>query len=308
MKRQLEKSVRPQDGRRLLPVSAFLLFLLSLPTISCKWSSAARLDPPAGKVSRAAGALGDSDGDGLPDGAELRTADDRENFRRWFAAIAEAQFYEVSPGWSIEQQDCAGLVRFAWRESLRSHDRGWIKSIGGFTEPVAPDVRGLQLEAGLLGEKLFRTKFGQFRETDLTDGTFSEFADARTLKNYNVNFVSRDRRQAQTGDLLFYHQPWTQRFPFHVMVFLGEARNAPEGAHDWVVYHTGSGVAFGARAHEEAPPASAADRVTPSGGTTEHDTIKKVRLSVLDQHPNVRWRPLPGNANFLGFYRLKILD
>ena len=36
-------------------------------------------------------------------------------------------------------------------------------------------------------------------------------------------------------------------------------------------------------------------------------TVKKVRLSVLAQHPDRRWRPLPTNQHFLGFYRLKIL-
>jgi len=30
-------------------------------------------------------------------------------------------------------------------------------------------------------------------------------------------------------------------------------------------------------------------------------------LSVLDQHPDKRWRPVLQNQNFLGFYRLKLL-
>ena len=115
------------------------------------------------------------------------------------------------------------------------------------------------------------------------DGKFSEFADARSLKNYNTTYVGRDRSQAQPGDLLFFHQPWVQRFPYHVMVFLGEARHASEGAADWVVYHTGS-------------------------SPDEGGAIRKVRLAVLDHHPNRRWRPLSDNPNFLGFYRLKILD
>jgi uncharacterized protein YfaT (DUF1175 family) len=28
----------------------------------------------------------------------------------------------------------------------------------------------------------------------------------------------------------------------------------------------------------------------------------------LDQHPDKRWRPIMTNPNFLGFYRLKILN
>jgi uncharacterized protein YfaT (DUF1175 family) len=67
------------------------------------------------------------------------------------------------------------------------------------------------------------------------------------------------------------------------MIFIGEPRIASEGANDWVVYHTG------ASAHDAG-------------------TVKKVRLAVLDQHPDKRWRPIMTNPNFLGFYRLKILN
>jgi uncharacterized protein YfaT (DUF1175 family) len=181
-------------------------------------------------------------------------------------------------------------VRFAWREALRRHDRAWFRKMGAAYEPLAPDVRAYALEDGPLGEKLFRTGFGAFRETDLDDGNFSEFADARTLKDFNSEFVSRDRRQAQSGDLLFFYQPWVQKYPYHVMVFLGaphqsddgDARSVDGAESDWVVYHTG------------ASPDDAGE-------------VRKVRLATLDQHPDRRWRPIASNRNFLGFYRLKIL-
>src|SRR5262245_10153911 len=41
----------------------------------------------------------DSDGDGIPDAAELRSSDDRASFRQWFAYIAEMQFYRLSDTW-----------------------------------------------------------------------------------------------------------------------------------------------------------------------------------------------------------------
>jgi uncharacterized protein YfaT (DUF1175 family) len=227
--------------------------------------------------------LNDSDHDGIPDGAELYSFDDRESFRRWFTALAEMQFYQPSKEWNAEQRDCAGLVRFSWREALKAHDRLWFQRMGPGYERVAPDVKAYDLESGPLGEMLFRTAYGSFKESDLDGVTFSEFADASTLKSFNTIFVSRDRRQAEAGDLLFFFQPWVQKYPYHVMIFLGKPRLAAEGAADWVVYHTGA-----------APE---------DGGT-----VKKVRLSVLDQHPDKRWRPLPNNPNFLGFYRLKILD
>ena len=225
----------------------------------------------------------DSDNDGIPDVAELRTYQDRDNFRRWFTAIAETQFYQPSDQWNAEQRDCAGLARFAIREALRRHDRIWFQKMGPGYETVAADVGELNLDNNPLGEKIFRTDFGSFQESDLRNGRFSEFADGRSLKNFNSIFVTRDRREAQPGDLLFFYQPWVQKFPYHVMIFLGPARVAPNGASDWVVYHTGS-------------------------SPTDKGTVKKVELSVLDRHPDPRWRPVESNKNFLGFYRLKILQ
>ncbi|HBB86114.1 MAG TPA: DUF1175 domain-containing protein [Blastocatellia bacterium] len=225
----------------------------------------------------------DSDNDGLPDAAELQSFMDRQNFRQWFTLIAEGQFYQLSDQWNSEQRDCAGLVRFAWREALRRHDRTWFQKMGPGYQAVAPDVGRYTLEQGPLGEKLFRTGFGAYKDGDLASGTFSDFADARTLKNFNVKFISRDRHNAEPGDLLFFYQPWVQKFPYHVMLFLGSAKLGNQQASDWVVYHTGA-------------------------SPTDEGTVKKVELSVLDHHPNRRWRPLESNSNFLGFYRLKILD
>ena len=225
----------------------------------------------------------DSDNDGIPDTAELQSFMDRENFRRWFTLIAEGQFYHLSEQWNAEQRDCAGLVRFAWREALRHHDRAWLQKMGPEYSPIAPDVARYTLEQGPLGEKLFRTGFGSYKDGELSNGTFSEFADARSLKSFNAKFISRDRRQAAPGDLLFFYQPWVQKFPYHVMIFLGRAQLGDNQSTDWVVYHTGS-------------------------SPTDEGTVKKVELSVLDQHPNKRWRPVESNPNFLGFYRLKFLD
>lgn len=225
----------------------------------------------------------DTDADGIPDVAELKSFSDRENFRRWLTNIAEMQFYRVSEEWNAEQRDCAGLVRFAWREALRRHDRLWLQRMGAEYELFAPDVGAYTLESNPLGEKLFRAGAGAFKESELERGAFSEFADARSLKDFNSHFISRDRRRAKPGDLIFFFQPWVRKFPYHVMIFLGEAHTASAGARDWVIYHTGA-------------------------SPTDAGTVKKVRLSVLDHHPDKRWRPIESNRNFLGFYRLNILD
>jgi uncharacterized protein YfaT (DUF1175 family) len=273
--------------------SALLLLSACLLAAGCGGASEAHAPalneraPAPNNVARTADAPpvpadADTDNDGLPDRAELRSYNDRENFRRWFSAIAEAQFYEMSAAWNESQRDCAGLVRFAWREALRPHDRLWLKRVGGPIEAVAPDVRAYTLDSSPLGEKLFRTTPGAYRADDLDKARFSEFADAHALKEFNCEFVGRDRARAQTGDLLFFFQPFAQRYPYHVMIFLGPARADAEGAHDWVVYHTGA-------------------------SPTDKGVVKLVRLGVLDEHPDKRWRPLPTNPNFLGFYRLKIL-
>ena len=288
--------------RRLLPLFVFPLVLLPVIFLFARGrttrnnsgsSTPANAAKPAVNPARTradAGPDADLDHDGIPDNAELRSFNDRDNFRRWFTWIAEMQFYKLSDEWNSEQRDCAGLVRFAWRESLRTHDRPWYRRMGENYDAGASDVT-VSLTSEPLREKLFRTAPGNYSAADVANGKFSEFADAQTLKMFNSTFVSRDREQARPGDLLFFHQPWVQKYPYHVMIFLGEARvagegareGAREGAHDWVVYHTG------------ASPADAG-------------TVKKVRLSVLDQHPNKRWRPIPSNPNFLGFYRLKILN
>jgi uncharacterized protein YfaT (DUF1175 family) len=284
---------RPTEGARQmrLPLHATLglTLLAALASAGCGTAAApasARDDarPASRPAVKTADPVNwdDSDRDGIPDRAELRTHADRESFRRWFTGLAELQFYAPSREWSEGQRDCAGLVRFAWREALRAHDRAWFQRMGAGYEPLAADVRAYTLERGPLGEKLFRTAPGVFDKADLDAGAFSEFADARTLKEFNAEFVGRDRRAAEPGDLLFFHQPQARQYPFHVMLWLGPARLDAEGADDWVVYHTGA-------------------------SPTDPGEVRKVRLSVLERHPDPRWRPRAHNRNFLGFYRLKIL-
>lgn len=107
-----------------------------------------------------------------------------------------------------------------------------------------------------------------FRTGETTAG---QFADATVLRRYNSFFVSRDVDRALPGDLLFYRQ-FGRAMPAHVMIWLG----------DRVVYHTG-------------PSRS---------GPGE---IREVSISALLAHPAPEWRPVPGNSNFLGVWRLDIL-
>ena len=219
-------------------------------------------------------------GDGFPDSARLDRAQDRENFTRWFTFLAETQYYVQTTGAQVEVQDCAALVRFAYRNSLMAHSPAWHANAGLAYDPGFGDVAKYRYPYGPLGRELFRTRPGPLAPEDLMDGAFAEFADSATLLLYNTYLISRDLRAAQPGDLLFFHQS-VQREPFHTMVFVGKSYFQPRGV-DWIVYHTGD----------------------LNGHRGE---IREVQAETLLEHPDLHWRPLPSNPNFLGVYRLEIL-
>jgi uncharacterized protein len=222
----------------------------------------------------------DSFADGTPDFLRLHTAPDRQAFRGWFTSIAEAQADQ--PKLPAEIDDCAALLRFAYREALHAHDETWLNSHP--TDSSLPSIRQYVYPQTPLGANLFRVRPGPFLPQDLSNGGFAQFADARTLMERNTYLVGRNLRVARPGDLIFYRQldqnsPYDvpgatpHHSPFHSMIFCGEAG---------VVYHTGP-------IHQ---------------GKGE---MRRLLLSDLLHHPDVRWRPLPENANFLGVYRWNIL-
>ena len=84
-----------------------------------------------------------------------------------------------------------------------------------------------------LGANLFRVRPGPFLSEDLGNGSFAQFADARTLMERNTFLVGRDLRLARPGDLIFYRQldqnspydvPDATQYhsPFHSRIFCGE--------------------------------------------------------------------------------------
>lgn len=202
--------------------------------------------------------------------AQVRLADesDRTAFRAWFVLLADAQFAQPAP----EVTDCAALVRFAFREALRAHTSEWTRRAGLPFAPQYPDVRSAP-RPGSGGWPLFRIGAGETPR-------YAEFADARTLIQFNARPRGRDVASAQPGDLLFFYQAG-QRQPEHLMVFVGPSTFETAGT-DWVVYHTGP---------DEAGPGE----------------VRKVRLSDLLRHPAPRWRPRPTNQAFVGVFRLSLL-
>ena len=224
-------------------------------------------------------ALGDRFGDGTPDFLHLDSPTDREAFRRWFSEIAEFQALRPPAELPGEIDDCAALIRYSYHNALRPHDSAWLKETGLAGVPGG-GIEKYAYPYTPLGASLFRVKPGDFRADDLRNGDFAEFADAATLRALNTYFVSRDVRKARAGDLLFYRQ-LDQHTPFHSMVFIGRSRLADAGD-DVIVYHTGP----------------------IDGGAGE---MRRTTVAGLLKHPEPRWRPLPGNTNFLGVYRWNIL-
>ena len=166
-------------------------------------------------------------------------------------------------------------MRFAYREALVQHDDRWLAAQpdpSRFTSLVS--ITQYHYPQTPLGLNLFRVAPGPFTAADLNSGAFAQFADAHALLALNTYLVSRDIHTALPGDLLFFRQ-LEQNSQYHSMVIAG--------AHaDWVIYHTG-----------------------PIG--KQKGEIRRVSIEDLLHHPDARWRPVPGNTNFLGVYRWNLL-
>ncbi len=165
----------------------------------------------------------DDDSDGLPDTAELLSEEDRAAFTGWFTAIAEAQATAVDDAWPKVHQDCAGLIRFAYREALRAHDAAWLarrkhplsigeRDVAAFHYPDLP----------IIGDLPFRKVGGPFDPRLPIREQFTAAAGARTLWEHNTRLISRRLEDARAGDLLFFSVPFDTGSRMHSMILLGE--------------------------------------------------------------------------------------
>jgi hypothetical protein len=237
------------------------------------------------RYSRPAPSPDDRFSDGTPDFLRLDAPADQDTFRRWFVLTAEFQALRPQNEVPPEINDCAALLRYAYRNALRTHDAAWFRETQIAPPTALPSLEKYRYPHTQLGAALFRIRPGAFLPADLKNGTFAEFADAKILKDFNMHFLSRDIRAARPGDILFYRQ-LEQDSPFHSMIFIGRSPwlgdSAPAEAGDVVVYHTG-----------------------PIGNASGE--MRRLTVEDLLQHPSPRWRPVAGNSNFLGVYRWNIL-
>ncbi len=273
-------------------IAAIACLAICAVVISANWNALVRPSPKTASANSTVHAANvapvdarDSFADGTPDFLRLNFAPDQEAFRSWFTLIAEYQALCPPKELPAEISDCAALLRYSYRNALREHDAGWVRENRLEPPTALPSVEKYRYPFTPLRANLFRVRPGSFRPSDLGDGTFSEFADAHTLKDLNTHFLSRDVRVAQPGDILFFRQ-LEQNSPFHSMIFVGRSQwlssSATENADDIVVYHTG-----------------------PIDG--HPGEMRRLRVSELLQHPSPRWRPVLGNRNFLGVYRWNIV-
>jgi hypothetical protein len=223
----------------------------------------------------------DSFGDGTPDYLRLHTAEDRAAFRAWFTLMADSLYDRDQSALPAGVTDCAGLLRYAYREALLRHDDKWFadeRAAGMMTVmPPLGEVRQYHYPETPLGADLFRVRAGKFALSDEKDGAFAQFADAKTLMMENAHLIGRDIHMAKAGDLIFYRQ-LGQNSPYHSMIIIKDTGSDAES----VVYHTG-----------------------PVG--RERGEVRRMTMADLLNHPDARWRPVAGNPNFLGVYRWNIL-
>jgi uncharacterized protein len=268
----------------LRPFGAVLLFsaavLAALLSEKSGWllrhhTQASAIEINHSRISARPPAFTDRFSDGTPDFLRLTDPADQAAFRRWFTMIADEQALRHEAEIPAEITDCASLLRYAYREALKRHDDSCFLSTGIEVDALPGEIRAWHYPDTPLGAQLFRVQPGSFEPADLTNSSFAQFADAKTLVERNAFLVSRDVRAAQAGDLLFYRQ-FGQSSPWHSMIV------AAAGPQARVVYHTG-----------------------PNHGRPGE--LRRVLIAELLDHPQPQWRPIASNPNFLGVYRWNIL-
>jgi hypothetical protein len=217
-------------------------------------------------------------GDGTPDFLRLHSPLDRAAFRAWFTALADITATLPPDRVPHEIDDCAALLRWCYRNALHAHDEAWLATVPFDVLPPLSSVEQYAYPETPLSTGLFRVRPGPYTPADPANGSFAQFADAKTLWQLNTFFVTRDVRAARPGDLLFFRQ-LEQNSPYHSMIVTGTTPR-------WVVYDTG---------------------LIGNGRNTQPGEVRRMTVDDLLHHPDTRWRPISSNSNFLGVYRWNVL-
>lgn len=179
--------------------------------------------------------------------------------------LALLQARTPSPRWEKKQRDCAGLVRFAYREAMEVRSPKQVRKAGIPGRLHLPPV-------SKFARRLF-TRYPLIWQVGIDSAgapRHGAFADAETLIGYNFRMKTRELRNAINGDLLVFRKDLENPQPYHLMLFV---ENRPEPL---VVYH--------------------------NGATGSEGGVRVVRLRDLFTAPDPTWVPSVENPNFLGVY------
>ena len=190
---------------------------------------------------------------------------DEHALRESVTRLALLQARTLSPRWEKKQRDCAGLVRFAYREAMEIRSpkqaekagiprRLYLPQVSKFARRVLPQYP-LIWQVGVNSEGALR---------------YGAFADAETLIGYNFRMKTREIKNAANGDLLVFQKDFENPQPYHLMIFV---ENRPEPL---VVYHNGA--------------------IGPEG------SVRIVQLRDLFTSPDPVWIPNIENPHFIGVY------
>ncbi|MEK6626053.1 MAG: DUF1175 family protein, partial [Bdellovibrionota bacterium] len=130
----------------------------------------------------------------------ISSADLISTIRNKLLYSALVQSEKISGHWDESQRDCAGLVRFAYREAVSSTNLMWVDQQGKVTD----------------------------------------YLSAQELLSFNFDYFGHDvnSRQIQTGDLLAFHLPHEQREDtWHLMLAFRSPPGSPDKI--LLIYHNG---------------------------------------------------------------------
>jgi uncharacterized protein YfaT (DUF1175 family)/uncharacterized protein YfaP (DUF2135 family) len=193
-----------------------------------------------------------------PDEWSLRTA---------VARLALEQAHVMSPRWEPRQRDCAGLVRFAYREALTARSEKQLAALAVPPRLFLPAVSERARRLFPAYPKLWGVGFDR-----RGDERFDDFADAETLVGFNFRRIGTKAEDALPGDLLVYRKALEADEPYHLML-LGVPAAEGKGV---VVYHNGIAGTDGA--------------------------VRVLPLDELYRSADPVWIPKRENPHFLGVY------
>ena len=156
---------------------------------------------------------------------------DKSHLREAVVEVALAQAKAFSPLWEPSQRDCAGLVRFAFREALKPRTLEQRVKLGLPSQLTFPPV-----------SIMARLHFPEYpRLWRQGNGTHGAFADSEILIGHNFLPIGRSVEEAQSGDILAYAKSFTTDDPLHLMI----VARSPHGGL-MTVYHNGARAPHGA--------------------------------------------------------------